>query len=100
MVKGLHLTLMIGPAVPVLAPKTVLDALTEVEITTTAGQTNGFQLAFKLSPRSPLHTLFLLSGGAPIPLIRVVIVVTVKGTAHVLMDGVMNTELVSLRNTK
>jgi hypothetical protein len=49
----------------------------------------GFQLTFKLSTRSPLHTLFLVSAGAPIPLVRVVIVVTVNGTPEVLMDGVM-----------
>ena len=37
----------------------------------------------------PLHTLFVLAGGAAIPLVRVVIVVTASGTAEVLMDGVV-----------
>ena len=45
---------------------------------------------FTLNKRSPLHTIFLLSGGQPIPpIVRVVIVVTVNGTPEVLMDGVM-----------
>lgn len=87
--KGIYLTLMIGPAVPVPVGRDVLDALTSVQVTTTSGQASGFQLTFTLSTRSSLHTLFLLSGGTPIPLIRVLIVVTVNGTPEVLMDGVM-----------
>ncbi|HET8631522.1 MAG TPA: hypothetical protein VFL91_29210 [Thermomicrobiales bacterium] len=89
MLKGMHLTLLIGPAVPVPVPRVVLDALTAVEVTTSAGSASGFQLTFTLSNRSPLETLFLLSGGAAIPLIRVIIVVTLNGMPEVLMDGVM-----------
>jgi hypothetical protein len=89
MFDGVRLTLMIGPMVPVPVPQEVLDALTGVQVTTTDGKASGFQLTFTLSSRSPLHTIFLLSGGAQIPLIRVVIFVTVKGTTEVLMDGVM-----------
>ncbi len=89
MFDGVRLTLMIGPMVPVPVSQEVLDALTEVQVTTTDGKASGFQLTFTLSSRSPLHTIFLLSGGAQIPLIRVVIFVTVKGMTEVLMDGVM-----------
>jgi hypothetical protein len=90
MLKGLHLTLMIGPAVPIPVSQDVLDALTSVQVITTAGAgASGFELSFTLSNRSPLHTLFLLSGGAGIPLVRVVIVVTINSSPHVLMDGVM-----------
>ena len=80
---------MIGPAVPVPVPQVVLDALTGVEVTTTAGRAGGFRLTFTLHNQSPLHTLFLLSGGASIPLIRVIIAVTLNGMPEVLMDGVM-----------
>lgn len=93
--KGIHLTLMIGPAVPVPVPKTVLDALTDLEVTTTAGQASGFRLTFTLDNKSPLHTIFLLSGGAAIPLIRVIILVTINGTPQVLMDGVMTNHQVT-----
>ncbi len=90
MLKGLNLTLMIGPAVPVPVSQDVLDALTSVEVVTASGETtSGFELAFKLSKNSPLQTIFLLSGGASIPLVRVIIAVTVNGTPEVLMDGVM-----------
>jgi hypothetical protein len=50
---------------------------------------SGFELTFRLSNRSPLHTLFLLTGGSGIPLLRVIIAVTVRGTTTVLSDGVM-----------
>lgn len=90
MLKGIHVTLMIGPAVPVPVPREVLDALEQVQVESPAGDTpGGFELTFSLSRRSHLHTLFLVSSGASIPIVRVVIVVTVGGNAEVLIDGVM-----------
>ena len=89
MFKGILLTLMIGPAVPMPVSKEVLDDLTAVEVTTATEDPSVFRLEFKLSPRSPLHTVFLLSGGAPIPMIRVIIIATVNAMPEVLMDGVM-----------
>jgi hypothetical protein len=89
MLKGVHLTLMIGPVVPIPVSKTVLDALTSVEVTVSDTGPSVFQLSFTLSNRSPLQTLFLLSGGSPIPLARVVIVATVNGAPNVLMDGII-----------
>jgi hypothetical protein len=87
---GIKLQLMIGPGVPVPVPQGVLDALQEVKITVTAGSTfSGFQLTFALGKSSPLHTLFAVSGNAPIPLVRVLIVATVNGVMEVLMDGLM-----------
>lgn len=89
MLKGFHLTLMVGPVVPVPVPQIVLDALTGIEVKTATAQRSGFKLSFEISNRSPLHTLFLLSGGAALPLVRVQIVVTIGGTPEVLIDGVM-----------
>ncbi len=89
MLKGVHLTLMIGPAVPIPVSREVLDALTAVTVTTSDDAPSVFQLQFTLKTSSPLHTIFLLSGGSPIPLVRVVIVATVNGTPQVLIDGVM-----------
>ncbi len=86
---GFHLTLMIGPVVPLPVAQDVLDALTSLSVTTNSESGSGFQLEFTLSNRSPLQTLFLLAGGASIPLVRVVIIVTVGGSAEVLMDGIM-----------
>src|SRR6267378_815634 len=97
MLKGIHLTLMVGPAVPVPVPKVVLDALTSVTVTSSAGSPSGFQLSFTLNNRSPLHTLFLIAGGQT-PLLRVIIIVTVNGAPQVLMDGVMTNQQVTPGN--
>lgn len=87
---GLHLTLMVGPLVPVPVPQEVLDALTGVQVVTNAGDAaSGFELIFALSTNSPLHALFLVAGGQSIPLVRVIIAVTINGATEVLMDGVM-----------
>lgn len=95
MLKGINLTLMIGPAVPIPVSQDVLDALTSVQVTSASGgMESGFELQFTLSNKSPLHTVFLLAGGNMIPFMRVIIVVTISGTPHVLMDGVMlNTQI-------
>lgn len=90
MIDQVRLQLYVGPAVPIPAPRSVVDAVQEVKVETGSGATqSGFELTFKLSNRSPLHTLFLLTGGAGIPIVRVVIAVTVQGVTTVLIDGVM-----------
>ncbi|QGZ42912.1 hypothetical protein GO485_03610 [Pseudoduganella flava] len=95
MKQGLNLTLLIGPLVPIPAPRAVLEALNDVTVTTKDTGRSGFQLTFTLSNRSPLHTLFLLSGGSPVPVLRVIVVVTLNGTPNVLIDGVVtNNEIV------
>ena len=82
--------LMMGPGVAVPVPRAVLDAVQEVKVESNSGETqSGFEITFRIPTRSPLHTLFLLTGGAGIPILRVVIAVTVGGETTVLMDGVM-----------
>lgn len=90
MLKGVHLTLMVGPVVPIPVPQLVLDALTQVEVVQPDEAAGAFTLQFTLSVQSPLHTLFLLSGGGVVPLLRVILVATVNGTPQVLIDGVVN----------
>lgn len=85
-----RLQLYVGPAIPIPAPKAVLDALDQVTVVSESGATqSGFELTFKVPKNSPLETLFLLTGGASIPILRVVIAVTVGGNTSVLMDGVV-----------
>lgn len=95
MLKGVNLTLMIGPAVPVPVSSEVLAALTNLQVTTSTSGASVFQLSFELSTHSPLHTIFMLSGGAQIPMIRVIIAVTINGNTDVLIDGVMTNHEVS-----
>lgn len=85
-----RLQLYAGPAVPIPAPQVVIDSLQEVSVQSGSGDSqSGFELVFEVPKKSPLTTLFLLSGGASIPLLRVVIAVTVGGVTEVLIDGVM-----------
>jgi hypothetical protein len=87
---AVRLQLLIGPGVPIPAPREALEAVQEIQVESGSGDTqSGFELTFSLSNRSPLHTLFLLTGGAGIPILRVVVALTVRGAAHVLIDGVM-----------
>jgi hypothetical protein len=87
MLKGLYLTLLVGPAVPVPVPQMAIEALTSVTVTSNTEGASGFELSFTLSNRSPLHTIFLLSAGQT-PLLRIILVVTINGLPQVLMDGV------------
>jgi hypothetical protein len=86
--KGIHMTLLVGPVVPVPVPRAVLDALTSIEVTHNTGAASGFQLTFTLTNRSPLQTIFLVAAGQT-PMLRVIIIVTIDGSPQVLMDGVM-----------
>jgi hypothetical protein len=83
------LQLYIGPLVPLPATRIAIEALTELTVTVNDVGQSGFQLSFTLGAKSPLHTLFLLTGGSPINILRVVIVVIFNGTPEVLMDGVV-----------
>ena len=79
---------MMGGINPSPVPKAVIDALTEVQVTSAAGSASGFQLKFTLGKNSPISSNFLPSGFFD-PSQRVIITITVNGTPHVLMDGVI-----------
>ena len=84
-----YLQLMIGPGVPVPVGTDIMDSLTSVSVTSNTQGASVFQLSFSLSTKSPLHTLFLVTGGAQLPIMRVVIMVIVNGMPDVLMDGIV-----------
>ena len=94
MLKGIHLTLLVGPGVPVPAPKPVMDALESIEVTTAADSPSGFQLSFAIDSRSPLHTLLLIAGGQ-VPWLRVILVATLNSLPTVLMDGLITRQEIS-----
>jgi hypothetical protein len=83
------MTLMIGPLIPLTPPRAVLDSLAEVEVDVVDVGQSGFKLTFSIDKQSPLQLLFLLTGGAPILFMRVVVVATVNGVPNVLIDGVI-----------
>lgn len=91
--QGIQLTLLVGPIVPLPVPRAVLDALQSVEVRTAAGSASGFQLTFTITARSPLNTIFLLAAGTntgmATPPLRVLLILTMNGSAQPLFDGVM-----------
>jgi hypothetical protein len=97
MLKGIYLTVMMGPVVAVPVPKSVADSLTAVQVTTASGSRSGFQLTFTLAKNSPLTTT-LIPAGFFDPLIRVIIIVTVGGLPNVIMDGVITQQQVTASN--
>lgn len=91
--KGIQLTVMIGPIVPIPVPQMVLDALDSVEITSAAGSVSGFQMNLQFSSKSELNTFFIIAGamnsGPATPPLRVILIITLNGTPQPLFDGVM-----------
>jgi hypothetical protein len=88
MLKGIHLTLMIGPAVPVPAPQSVMEALTSIQVTSGKDR-SGFQLTFAVGKDSPLLKAMLPAGYFDPMITRVVILATLGGLPNVLMDGIV-----------
>ena len=88
MLQGIHLTLMIGPAVPVPAPKSVVDALLSVQVTSGKDK-SGFQLSFAMSKNSVLQTTLLPAGYFDPITTRVILIVTLGGFPNVIMDGIV-----------
>jgi hypothetical protein len=88
MLQGIHLTLLIGPGLPVPAPKAVIDAIQSVQVTSGKDK-SGFQITFAVSKQSLLLKTLLPAGFFDPITTRVIIVVTLGGFPHVLMDGVV-----------
>jgi len=88
MLKGVHLTLMIGPAVPVAAPAIVVDSLSGVQVNHDKDR-SGFQLTFNVSKDSLLLNAMLPAGYFDPMITRVIIIATLNGFPHVLMDGIV-----------
>jgi hypothetical protein len=85
--QGFYLTLMMGGFNASPVPQPVIDALTEVQVTSTVGAQGGFQLKFTIGRTSKLQQL--LDSGFFDPRQRVIIGVTVNGQTEVLMDGII-----------
>lgn len=94
MLKGIHLTLLIGPAAPLPAPQVVVDSLTAVQVNSDR-ERSGFQLTFSVGKNSPLLTTMLPAGYFDPILTRVIIIVTLGGIPNVLMDGIITRQEVA-----
>jgi hypothetical protein len=97
MLKGVYLTLMIGPSVPIPAPPPVMEALKSVQVNSSKDRT-GFQLTFTLGKTSPLQLAMLPAGYFDPISTRVVIIATMSGIPRVLMDGIITRHEISPSN--
>ena len=88
----------IGPVVPLPAPKAVLDALDE-HLGDDVGEhrktPSAFELQFTLDNTRRSTRCSCSTGGAQLPIFRVIVIVTVNGTPDVLIDGVVTKQQVT-----
>lgn len=100
--KGIQLSLMMGPIIPLAAPRVVIDALESVEVRTAGASASGFQMSFQFNSKSELNTLFLIVAGnstsMATPPLRVLLIVTLNGSPQSLFDGVMTNVQVQAGN--
>ncbi|RXH56520.1 hypothetical protein GRAN_3377 [Granulicella sibirica] len=74
-------------------PQPVIDALTDVSVSSTVGTQAGFQLRFTMGKQSVVQKM--LNAGAFDPRQRVIIAVTINGATEVLMDGIITRQDIS-----
>jgi hypothetical protein len=87
---GIHLTLLVGPTVPVPAPPALLESLQQVQVTYGDKGASGFEMTFRVGRASPLDVVDYGLLRNPLllrPLNRVVVLVTFGVVPQVLMDG-------------
>jgi hypothetical protein len=89
MLLGIHLTLMIGPTVPLPAPMPLAEALVSAEVTHSDRGRSGFSLTFETGRGGALAALDHPLLALPLlrPNSRVVLIVTLSAMPAVLIDG-------------
>lgn len=97
MLKGIYLSLFIGPMVPIPALKEVTDAMISAQINT-GGQRSGFQLVFSMNKKSTIYRTLLPSGYFDPGTTRVILMCTLGGIPNVLIDGVVTRHEVAPSN--
>lgn len=97
---GIHLTMWIGPTVPVPAPPMLLEALESVEVTQGDEGRSGFQITFQVGRAGPIDLLDtpLLSSPLLRPFNRVILMATFNVKPRVLMDGIITNHQLSPSN--
>lgn len=90
---GLHLTLLIGPTVPIPVPESVLETLDSVEVTHSDEGRSGFQIVFKATRSSRTFLDFPLFQSPQFrPGARAILTTTFGAIPMVLMDGIITNQ--------
>jgi hypothetical protein len=87
---GVHLSMFIGPTVPVPAPPTLLEALDKIEVTHNDTERSGFQIDFR-APRDTMSFIDYPIVANPLlrPGNRLILMVTIGVVPEVLFDGII-----------
>lgn len=93
----IHLELRMGSRLTRPVPAEVTEALLSAQITMTAGERSGFQMAFDLTKKGALIERLLPEGFFD-PRTRVVVTASLKGTPVVLLDGLIVRQEVGASN--
>ncbi|HIK56588.1 MAG TPA: hypothetical protein IGS37_15675 [Synechococcales cyanobacterium M55_K2018_004] len=92
--RGVNLMLLLGPVVPMPAPRLFTESLESVEVTQSDEGRSGFQIVFRVgrSGSSGLQEYQLLAHPLLRTFNRVIVVVTINGFPRVLMDGIITNQ--------
>ena len=88
MLKGLYLSLFVGPMIPLPAPKEVVDAMISAQVNT-GGDRSGFQIVFSMNKKSTIYKTLLPAGFFDPGTTRIILAVTIGGAPNVLIDGIV-----------
>ena len=97
MLKGMYLSLYVGPMIPLPAPQEVVDALISAQVNT-GGERSGFQLVFSMNKKSTIFKTMLPTGQLDPGTTRVILAVTLGGIPNVLIDGIVTRHEVAPSN--
>jgi hypothetical protein len=89
---GVYLQLLIGPTIPIPAPRLLMEAIQRVEVTQSDEGRSGFQVVFQVGRSSTtgiIKDYILLNNPLFRTFNRVILTVTINGLPRVLMDGVI-----------
>lgn len=88
---GVNLTVLIGANVPKPAPRMLMEAFQQVEVTHSDEKPSGFQINFQVgrSGKSDQKDYQLINNPLIQPGNRVILIVTLNASAQVLMDGII-----------
>jgi hypothetical protein len=91
MVLGVNLTVLIGANVPKPAPRMLMEAFQQMEVTHSDEKPSGFQINFQVgrSGKSDQKDYQLINNPLIQPGNRVILIVTLNASAQVLMDGII-----------
>jgi hypothetical protein len=96
MLRGIHLSLMMGVAMAEPVAAGIAQALVSAQVTQATEQRSGFSLSFAFGKNSLVRQKF--AQGYFDPPRRVILVATLNGTPSVLMDGVITRHEVTASN--